>query len=420
MQSVLSEAFNTKLSIWCRHSDGWRSEIPWESNPAIEESRWASVQLWLDDLVEQLPDMPQVLPLDGQRVFVAAVSMNDVGVTEVVGGVAPLDPLQLATRAAELAVQKVDAADLHELHDQYAARLSTSYEELCFLRRLSKHVEFCMANRSLVDVAKTTLTELFDLIQVQGLALLQINNQDSVRCESFVDIAVAEGALPHDAEQWRQFIAELGPRSRRVLVKNFNSQMNSQEVIKAPQGVRSMALVPIQKEGQVFGWLLAVNKRSHGGEKDLLINSLGHDELGSMEASLLEVAAQLLASHASNSQLFQELEQLVVSSIHTLVGIVEAKDEYTCGHSHRVALVARQLAQQLNLPADECEDIYTSGLLHDVGKIGVRDEVLLKSGKLTYEEFNEIKQHPVIGAHLLRGLKPLANYFPACSITTRP
>jgi len=90
-----------------------------------------------------------------------------------------------------------------------------------------------------------------------------------------------------------------------------------------------------------------------------------------------------------------------------LASAIESKDKYTGGHVERVANYARDLAQKMRLPADKINEIYLGTLVHDVGKIGIRDEVLNKPGKLTKEEFRHIQQHPVIGKALLSRLEML-------------
>jgi len=77
-----------------------------------------------------------------------------------------------------------------------------------------------------------------------------------------------------------------------------------------------------------------------------------------------------------------------------------------------VALVARRIGAHLGLPEDDLRDIYLSGLLHDIGKIGVDDQILRKSGELTREEFEQVKRHPVIGYNILAGLRNLRAILP--------
>jgi len=93
--------------------------------------------------------------------------------------------------------------------------------------------------------------------------------------------------------------------------------------------------------------------------------------------------------------------------VRALVSSVDAKDPYTCGHSERVALLARRLASELGLGAEEIERVYLGGLLHDIGKIGTPENILRKEGRLEDEEFRIIKQHPEVGYNILSGVHKL-------------
>jgi HD-GYP domain-containing protein (c-di-GMP phosphodiesterase class II) len=85
---------------------------------------------------------------------------------------------------------------------------------------------------------------------------------------------------------------------------------------------------------------------------------------------------------------------------------------YTYGHSERVARASVELGRALGLHDDELSDIYLAGLLHDIGKIGIRDEVLGKHGPLTPEETKHVEQHVVIGYRILADLRPIAHLLP--------
>jgi putative nucleotidyltransferase with HDIG domain len=98
--------------------------------------------------------------------------------------------------------------------------------------------------------------------------------------------------------------------------------------------------------------------------------------------------------------------------LHALTRSIDAKDAYTRGHSQRVAELSRTLAHKIGLSEEQCERVYLSGLLHDVGKIGVPEAVLTKPGKLTAEEFDAIKKHPEIGAQILGNIKQLQDIIP--------
>jgi cyclic di-GMP phosphodiesterase len=100
------------------------------------------------------------------------------------------------------------------------------------------------------------------------------------------------------------------------------------------------------------------------------------------------------------------LERISVATLETLVNALEAKDPYLRGHSARVADSAAMVAAELGLPDDQIELVRTAGRLHDIGKIGIREEILSKQGPLTDEEFDHVKLHPLIGSQIL---SPLAH-----------
>jgi putative nucleotidyltransferase with HDIG domain len=98
--------------------------------------------------------------------------------------------------------------------------------------------------------------------------------------------------------------------------------------------------------------------------------------------------------------------------LHSLTSAVDAKDAYTCGHSERVAMLSKLIAQNAGLDEAQVDRIYMAGLLHDVGKIGVAESILQKPGRLTDEEFTQMKRHPEIGAHILADVKQVQDIIP--------
>lgn len=99
------------------------------------------------------------------------------------------------------------------------------------------------------------------------------------------------------------------------------------------------------------------------------------------------------------------LNQLTIGIAETLVNAMEAKDVYLRGHSQRVAELAASVAESLGLDPDIVENVRLAGRLHDIGKIGIREEVLNKPGALTAEEFAHVKDHVCIGMEILQPLK---------------
>ena len=178
------------------------------------------------------------------------------------------------------------------------------------------------------------------------------------------------------------------------------------------KGVRRFVLAPLNNAQQCLGWLVGVNLSFLSTLDSDARWALSEHEFGTHEASLMGAAASILTTHATNVELFREKERLLISVVRSLVSAVEAKDAYTHGHSERVALFGKRLAEQLGYSQDVCDRLYLTGLLHDVGKIGVSDATLSKPGRLSDEEFDEIKRHPDEGWAILHDLEQLKYVLP--------
>jgi HD-GYP domain-containing protein (c-di-GMP phosphodiesterase class II) len=165
----------------------------------------------------------------------------------------------------------------------------------------------------------------------------------------------------------------------------------------APRAKRLLA-VPLQRQEQLFGCLFCFDKLD--------------DDFNSIDAKLLVSIANETTIYLENSVLFADVQQLVLGLMHSLTAAVDAKDPYTHGHSERVALLSKLTAERAGFDKAFCERVYISGLLHDVGKIGVPEAVLSKAGKLTDEEFEKIKLHPEIGARILGDVKQIQDVIP--------
>jgi putative nucleotidyltransferase with HDIG domain len=107
-----------------------------------------------------------------------------------------------------------------------------------------------------------------------------------------------------------------------------------------------------------------------------------------------------------------QTEAAYTGAIQALATALDARDQYTAGHSERVSVLSVAIARTLRLPDDDIEVIRLGALLHDIGKIGVPDEVLRKPGALTPSEYDTIKLHPVLGARILRSVPFLSRHIP--------
>jgi HD-GYP domain-containing protein (c-di-GMP phosphodiesterase class II) len=112
----------------------------------------------------------------------------------------------------------------------------------------------------------------------------------------------------------------------------------------------------------------------------------------------------------------ERLESAYLQFVGSLASALDARDQYTAGHSRRVSELSCAVASALALPERDVERIRVGAMLHDIGKIGVADSVLQKPGRLTNEEFAQVKLHPVIGRRILEGVGGFADFLPAVEL----
>ncbi len=157
------------------------------------------------------------------------------------------------------------------------------------------------------------------------------------------------------------------------------------------QAVQSFMMVPLRIRENVFGVTSAFifEKNRIFSEKDIYY---------------MNFIARKAAAAIENIALYENIYDNLFATLFAFVAALEVRDFYTRRHSTRVASFARMIAQEMNCSEEELDVINVAGMLHDIGKIGIRDDILLKSGRLTDEEFEKIKEHPAIGADIISKL----------------
>ncbi len=171
------------------------------------------------------------------------------------------------------------------------------------------------------------------------------------------------------------------------------------------KGVRTALLLftlvpPVAALIQVFAYGLSLINISIVGLAILVFMFALHDVNRALErAAKLEVAV-LREEQRNMRQIFEQTAEALASAI-------DAKDPYTHGHSMRVAEYSRKIARAVGKNDRECDEVFYAALLHDVGKIGVLDSIITKEGRLTTDEIDEIREHPVIGKRILAQIQRL-------------
>ena len=212
------------------------------------------------------------------------------------------------------------------------------------------------------------------------------------------DAVIVSGAVRGlKTRSYRAFPAPPGVNRRTV----YNDDGGMDPPLVSP-AVRRYASVA----GGSVGWLVAVNP-------------LDDRPISESDLERLQYVASLIATQLSNARIYADLKGLLFGVIRGLTAAIDAKDPYTSGHSERVARIAARLGEELGMSPAQRSDLYLTGLLHDVGKIGIDDQVLKKNGPLTPEEFRQIQSHVEIGVTILKDLKSSTTSSLASSITTR-
>jgi HD-GYP domain-containing protein (c-di-GMP phosphodiesterase class II) len=285
----------------------------------------------------------------------------------------PQAALQMCQLLVEKSATQLQAHQLKRQVAEISSHLLNTFEEITLLHRLTEQLSLA---KSVVKLCELSVRWLSDVIPARCVAI----------------------------HEFDKFMERLGPHvATEPLV--LNRAATSSPTWFYPN-IREIISVPIREGDHLFGWLLALN---HTGSRDVTNSEV---EFGTVEASLLSSVATILGIHGGNIMLYQEQADFFASVVRALTSAIDAKDPYTCGHSDRVARLSVCLARRMGCTDDELDTIYLSGLLHDIGKIGIDDTVLRKPGALTEAELEHIKTHPMLGCKILDGVKQLDKVLP--------
>jgi len=280
-----------------------------------------------------------------------------------------------------------------ELHTM-SQQLAESYEELSLLYKLSNNMT---VNQPPVSFLTEACQELQQVVGLRWMAL-RLSDEESGLNDLAGQMFTA-GDVPRDERVLRQIGRLLMlnmPAGDQPMIVDDTSRLDLPHV---PLIAKHLLVVSLSREGKPFGILF-------GGDK------VDGSAISSVDSKLCSSLASSMSIFLQNMIFFEDMQAMFMGTLHALTNSIDAKDSYTHGHSERVALMARMLAESANLSDQTIERVYVSGLLHDVGKIGVPESVLCKPGRLTVEEFEKIKQHPEIGARILQDIKQMEDLIP--------
>lgn len=229
--------------------------------------------------------------------------------------------------------------------------------------------------------------------------------------------------LVHEEKRYLYFEVALGEREEDIKTISLNfgegiagwvAQHGKPLIVNSPKkdrrffkGVdektefktRNIICVPVRVKEKTVGVLEAINKKGKGrfNQEDL---------------SLLTSLADQVAIALDNSRLYQELEEMFFQTAESLADAIEKRDSHTGGHTQRVTLYSQAIAKYLQLTPSERKWVKITSVLHDIGKIGIEDDILKKPKPLSPEEFHIIKRHSNMGAEIIEHIRQLKEIIP--------
>ncbi|MCS7191384.1 MAG: HD domain-containing protein [Armatimonadetes bacterium] len=283
---------------------------------------------------------------------------------------------QLANLLEDLQKARLEA-------QQLSATLAEAWEELTLLYELAEQLRGVLDIDRAVELA---LLHAMDILSAEGCGIILKSEEGWKLCGV---------KCPTGREEWlcsslaENLALEALGRKRGFIINDFFQHPQCGEMARL-FGIFNIAAVPINPQGHAQGILIAWNQK-HGGFK-------------AGELKLLSTIATQTGGVIESSFLYQRLQETFRGTIRAMSVAIDAKSPWTAGHSGRVTRYAVEIAKTIGLNESEIEKVEISGLLHDIGKIGIPDLVLNKPDKLSDEEWQVMKQHPVIGYEILKDI----------------
>jgi len=316
--------------------------------------------------------------------------------------------LEVVNKAGEADYTQEDL-DICEL---FSSRISTllesarAYEEVKDkAQRMETLVETTSLLSSTLDLTK--LLELFmdlakEVLEAEASSIFRIDEETR---ELYFEVATGErGQKAKEIRvPWgKGIVGAVAERGETVYVPDVSRDERWFPGVDRGSGftTHSIIAVPLKVKGKIIGVAEVLNKS-------------GGRNFPEEDVELFEAIAGEAAVAIENARLYQDLEELLTGAIRSVVQLIDAKDDYTAGHSARVTQYSLLIADEVGYAEEDRKRLRLAALLHDVGKIGMPDDILKKPGALTPEEFAVVKEHPGRGADAMRPIKQMAPMIPA-------
>ena len=261
---------------------------------------------------------------------------------------------------------------------QIGTSLSSSMDKQKTLKMVVRHAKSLLGAQNCSLMLINPETQILSIVVASGLSRSIIKN---------TKLKLGEGIAGRTAQSGKPILLEKGYRA------------SGSQIEAKTEEIPSAISVPIRIHNKVTG-VINVSK------------SIDGENFTKEQKDLLVMFANQAAIAIENSRLMEELQELFVQSITALANAIDARDRYTRGHSQRVAVYSLEIAKRLSIPKEDRDMLQYAALLHDIGKINIRDSILNKPDKLSDEEFSEMRKHPEYGAKIMEPVKRFGTLLP--------
>jgi len=392
-------------------ADGFKSD----AGTLIESGRYAISQkadpdLCSDDevsasrLVGRGSILASVLNSGSETVGTALIDLGGVGSAEANG--------EYLGQMLELFAESFqDGTAAEKQIEMVGTELAQVYEELVLLHKLSSNMRINELDVNYLQMACDSLTEI---VLVEGIAILL---KKTIEDEEQLVLVAGSGVIDMDrrmmAALYDRLVAEINSGREELLDSNVDSPLR----YRWTKNIKNIIAVPLYgkgKAGSQFTQMVADARCVMG--LMVAINKVDKPDFDSIDVKLFNCVANGCAVFIENGRLFEDLKELFIGSLRALTSSIDAKDQYTRGHSERVAFISRwiaeRLAEQEQLTEEDIHQVYLAGVLHDIGKVGIDESVLRKQGKLSEDEFDQMRTHPSVGAGILGKIEQMRDIVP--------
>jgi putative nucleotidyltransferase with HDIG domain len=316
--------------------------------------------------------------------------------------------LEVAKGDFDTRVAITSADEFEELAGSFntmSRQLGRQFQTLTTVAEIDRAILSALHTEKIVE---TVLTRMRDVFSCNGVSVTLIDSKETSMAHTYVEDDTASRKRGETVELSPDEVKRLNDNREHLIIERDESPPGYLEHL-ANNGIKSFLVLPIFLQERLSGIITLgyTDSPPRSPDETVALSSEVHEILAQARQLADQVAVAL-----SNAHLIEELDQLNWGTLTALARAVDAKSPWTAGHSERVTDMTLEIGTTVGLTPKELDTLRRGALLHDVGKIGVSAAILDKPGKLTDEEYENVKRHCSTGARILEPISAYAEIIP--------